>query len=48
MQNNFPNYGYQPGEKNLKKKHGYTTLDERWDGTFEISKVHVNVNVTVS
>ena len=40
-------YDYQPGEKVLKKKHEYTKLGERWDGPFEINKVHVNGNVTI-
>ena len=41
-------YDYQPGQKILKKKHEYTKIGERWDGPFEISKVHVNGNVTVN
>ena len=32
----------------MKKKHEYTKLGERWDGPFEINKVHVNGNVTVN
>ena len=40
-------YDYQPGQKNLKKRHEWTKLGERWDGPFPIDKVHVNGNVTV-
>ena len=40
-------YDYQPGQKILKKKHEWTKLGERWDGPFEIKKVHVNGNVTI-
>ena len=32
----------------MKKKLEYTTLGERWDGSFEINKVHVNGNVTIN
>ena len=32
----------------MKKKHEYTKLGERWDGRFEINKVHVNDNVTIN
>ena len=31
----------------LKKKHEWTKLCERWDGPFEVKKVHVNGNVTI-
>ena len=31
-------YDYQPGQKILKKKHGWTKLGERRDGPFEIKK----------
>ena len=41
-------YDYQPGLKILKKEHKWTKLGERWDGPFEINKVHVNRNVTVN
>ena len=44
----WSSYDYQPGQKILKKKHEYTKLGERWDGPFEISKVHVNGNVIVN
>ena len=40
-------YDYQPGQKILKKKHEWTKIGERWDGAFEIKKVHVNGNVTI-
>ena len=41
-------YDYQPGQKNLKKKHEWTKLGKKWDGPFVIDKVHVNGNVTVN
>ena len=32
----------------MKKKNECTKLDERWDGPFEINKVHVNGSVTIN
>lgn len=40
-------YDYQPGQLVLKKRHEWTKLGERWDGPYEIKRVHVNGNITI-
>ena len=40
-------YDYQPGQRVLKKKHEWSKLGERWDGPFDIVRVHTNGNVTI-
>ena len=40
-------FDYKVGEQVLKKRHEWSKLGERWDGPYEISRVHVNGNVTI-
>ena len=35
------------GEQVLKERHKWSKLGERWDGPYNITKVHVNGNVTI-
>ncbi len=41
-------YDYKVGQQVLKKRHEWSKLGERWDGPFEIKRVHVNGNVTMA
>ncbi len=40
-------YDYESGQRVLKKRHEWTKLGERWDGPYNITRVHVNGNVTI-
>lgn len=40
-------YDYQVGQQVLKKKHEWTKLGRRWDGPYNITRVHCNGNVTI-
>ena len=41
-------FDYRQGEKVLKRVHDPRKLEERWDGPFQIKRVHVNGNVTIA
>ena len=41
-------FDYRQGEKVLKRVHDPRKLEERWDGLFQIKRVHVNGNVTIA
>ena len=40
-------HNYIFGEKVLKKRYIFKKLDQRWDGPYEITQVHVNGTVTI-
>ena len=40
-------FDYKVGEQVLKKSHEWSKLGGWWDGPYEISRVHVNGNVTI-
>ena len=40
-------FDYQVGQKVLKKLHAPTKMGERFEGPYNIEKVHVNGNVTI-
>lgn len=47
VNNKRTSYDYQPGQQVLKKRHEINKLGERWDGPYDILRVHTNGNVTI-
>ena len=40
-------YDFQPQQQVLKKRHEFGKLGDRWDGPFNIKRVHTNGNITI-